>query len=53
VGFQQGAGGEMTFGKYLESLHLAPETITPSVSAKDIIAGAEETLRIMREKKHV
>lgn len=52
VGFQMGAGGEMAFGKYLESLHLAPETVTatPKESAAEIIAGAEETLRIMREK---
>jgi hypothetical protein len=43
VGFQQGAGGEMTFGQYLESLRLAPETTpeVPKKSAKELIAWAE------------
>ena len=53
IGFQMGAAGKMNFGEYLESLNLMPSTTpsAPKVTAKDIIAGAEETLRMMREKK--
>jgi len=54
IGFQMGAGGNKPFGKYLESLGLAdskPEDAKPERSAKEIIAGAEKTLQILRDKK--
>jgi len=44
-------GAEIAFGEYLQKLGLEekPEAET-NLTAKDVIAGAEETLRMMREK---
>lgn len=41
-----------SFNEYLKHFNLVPDmpTSEPVVRAKDIIAGAEETLRLMREK---
>jgi len=37
IGFQMGAGGENTFGQYLESLGLKEKTVEePTMSSKDI-----------------
>jgi hypothetical protein len=53
IGFQMGAAGEKTFGQYLQSLGLGDKEYIPqeSRSAQDIIAGAEKTLQMMRDKK--
>lgn len=43
-------GAEIPFGKYLQKLGLEDAPEQPKMSAAEIIAGAEETLRKMREK---
>ena len=51
IAFQLGAGGDMTFGDYLESVGLGDEKPRePSVSASDAIAKAERILEMARER---
>lgn len=50
IAFQLGAGGDMTFGDYLDKMRLGqPRPEAPRVSASDAIAKAEAILEMARE----
>ena len=51
IAFQMGAGGEMTFGEYLDKMGLGERKPEPKpVTAKDAIAKAEAILEKARER---
>lgn len=54
LGFQMGAGGEMNFQQYLESIGLSDDQPTPEckpIRADEAIAKAQAILELARKKK--
>jgi len=51
IAFQLGAGGEMTYGEYLDKMCLGEQKPEPTkVSANDAIAKAQKILEMARER---
>lgn len=52
LGFQMGAGGQQTFGEYLQSIGLSGEKVVTEkpITAEEAIAKAEKIRKAIRKK---